>query len=206
MVTHPDALCAVGILAQFMQNLGMVHWNALMHVITYLNTTKYCWPTFGQGANQLEGYSDVDWALQTHRHSISGYVFHMGDGAVTWSSKKQVVVALSSTKAKYTVQTHAVKELIWLHTILSELNSPFEEPITLNCNNQGAIAHVKDNKFHARTKHINICYHHICEAIKNSNINMQYIAMNENIANIFTKPLAKVKFEHFTEKLGLGYA
>ena len=134
MVTRPDTLCAVGILAQFVQNPGMVHWNALMCVIAYLNTTKDYWLTFGRGANQLEGYSDADWASQTHRHSISGYVFCMGDGAVTWSSKKQVVVALSSTEAEYIAQTHAVKELIWLRTILGELNLPFEEPTTLNCN------------------------------------------------------------------------
>jgi hypothetical protein len=64
MVTHPDTLCAVGILAQFVQNLGIVHWNALMHVIAYLNTTKDYWLTFRRGANQFEGYSDADWASQ----------------------------------------------------------------------------------------------------------------------------------------------
>ena len=127
----------------------------------------------------------------------------MGDGAVTWSSKKQPIVALSSTEAEYVAQTHAAKELIWLCTILSELNSTFEEPTTLNCDNQGAIALAKDNKFHARTKHIDIRYHYIREAVENSDINMQYIPTNENIADIFTKPLAKAKFEHFTEKLGL---
>ena len=206
MVTRPDALCAVGILAQFVQNPGKVHWDALMRVIAYLNTTKDYWLTFGQGTNQLEGYSDADWASQTHRHSISGYVFRMGDGAVTWSSKKQAIVALSSTEAEYVAQTHAAKELIWLRTILGELNSPFEEPTTLNCDNQGAIALAKDNKFHARTKHIDIRYHFICEAVVDGSINMQYIPTNDNIADIFTKPLAKAKFERFVEKLGLGYA
>jgi hypothetical protein len=73
MVSRPDALCAMGILAQFVQNLGKTHWDALMRVITYLNTTKGYWLTFGHGANQLEGYLDADWASQTHRHSISGY-------------------------------------------------------------------------------------------------------------------------------------
>lgn len=206
MVTRPDALCAVGILAQFVQNPGMVHWNALMRVIAYLNTTKDYWLTFGQGANQLEGYSDADWASQTHRHSISGYTFRMGDGAVTWSSKKQAIVALSSTEAEYVAQTHAAKELIWLRTIIGELNSPFENPTTLHCDNQGAIALAKDNKFHARTKHIDIRYHFIREAVEDGSINMQYIPTNENIADIFTKPLAKAKFERFVQMLGLGYA
>jgi hypothetical protein len=206
MVTHPDTLCAIGILAQFVQNPGMVHWNALMRVIAYLNTTKDYWLTFGRGTNQLEGYSDADWASQTHRHSISGYVFHMGDSAVTWSSKKQAIVALLSNEAEYVAQTHAAKELIWLRTILSELNLPFEEPTTLNCDNQGAIALAKDNKFHARTKHIDICYHFICEAVEDGTINMQYIPTNDNIADIFMKPLAKAKFKRFTQMLRLGYA
>jgi hypothetical protein len=206
MVTRPNTLCAVGILAQFVQNPGMAHWNALMRVIAYLNTTKDYWLTFRHGTTQLEGYSDADWASQTHRHSISGYAFHMGDGAVTWSSKKQAIVALSSTEAEYMAQTHAAKELIWMRTILGELTSPFENPTTLNCDNQGAIALAKDNKFHARTKHIDIRYHFIREAVENGKINMQYIPTNDNIADIFTKPLAKAKFERFMAMLGLGYA
>jgi hypothetical protein len=130
----------------------------------------------------------------------------MGDGAVTWSSKKQAIVALSSTEAEYVAQTHAAKELIWLRTIIGELNSPFENPTTLHCDNQGAIALAKDNKFHARTKHIDIRYHFIREAVEDGSINMQYIPTNENIADIFTKPLAKAKFERFVQMLGLGYA
>src|SRR5882762_7167445 len=107
-----------------------------------------------------------------HRHSILGYAFHMGDSTVTWSLKKQAIVVLSSTEAEYVAQTHAAKELIWLRTILGELNSPFEEPTTLNCDNQGAIALAKDNKFHARTKHIDIRYHFIREAVEDSTIYM----------------------------------
>jgi hypothetical protein len=177
-----------------------------MRTIAYLNTTKDYWLTFGHGTTQLEGYSDANWASQTHRHSILGYTFRMGDGAVTWSSKKQAIVVLSSTKAEYVAQTRAVKELIWLRTILGELTSPFENPTTLNCDNQGAITLVKDNKFHARTKHINIRYHFICEAVENGKIKMQYIPTDDNIVDIFSKPLTKAKFERFTAMLGLGYA
>ena len=98
----------------------------------------------------------------------------MDHGAVTRSSKKPAILALSSTEAEYVAQTHAAKQLIWLRAILGELHSPFEEPTTLNCDNQGAIALAKDNKFQARTKHIDIRYHFIREAVENGNINMQY--------------------------------
>lgn len=113
----------------------------------------------------------------------------MGDGAVTWSSKKQNIVALSSMEAEYIAQTHAVKKLLLLCTILGELRSPFESLTTLNCDNQSAITLAKDNKFHAHTKHIDIRYHFICEAVEDNKIELQYIPTNENIADLFTKPL-----------------
>ena len=204
MISRPDALCAVGILAQFVQNPGLAHWKALKRVMGYLYTTRDLWLTFGGVDAELEGFSDADWASQSHRHSISGYAFRMGKGAVTWSSKKQAIVALSSTEAEYIAQTHAAKELIWLRTFLGELTTPFSGPITLPCDNQGAIALSKDNKFHARTKHIDIRYHFIREAVENNQVFMYYVPTDENVADIFTKPLAKPKFEKFVKLLGLG--
>lgn len=80
----------------------------------------------------------------------------MGQGAVTWSLKTPAIVALSSTKAEYIAQTHVAKELVWLCTFIGKLTTPFMEPITLHCDNQGAIMLSKDNKFHTHTKHIDI--------------------------------------------------
>src|ERR1700759_3261525 len=206
MIARPDALCTTGILTQFVQNPGLAHWKALKRLIRYLYTTRDMWLTFGGLDAILEGYSDADWGSQTHHHSISGYAFLMGNGAVTWSSKKQGVVALSSTEAEYIAQTHAAKELIWLRTFLGEVSSKFTQPTTLHCDNQGAIALSKDNKFHARTKHIDIRYHFIREAVENNKIHMSYISTDENVADIFTKPLARPKFEKFAKMLGLGFA
>ena len=80
----------------------------------------------------------------------------MGKGAVSWSLKKQYIIALSCTEAKYIAQTHAAKEVLWLQSFLTEVCGPGAAPLTINCNNQGAIALFKDNKFHAHTKHIDI--------------------------------------------------
>lgn len=90
VVSRPDAAYAVGILSKFMQNPGQAHWEAFG----------------GEKDEMLQGYCDADWASQEHRHSISGYSFHFGAGAVSWSSKKQAVIALSSTEAEYIAQTH----------------------------------------------------------------------------------------------------
>ena len=123
VISHPDVAFTVGILSQFIQNPGQVHWEGIKRVITYLGNTKNLWLTFGGCGNTiLEGFCDVDWAGQPHRHSILGYLFHMGVGAVTWSSKKQYIVALSSTEAEYIAQTHAVKGAMYLHTFVQEIH------------------------------------------------------------------------------------
>ena len=157
VVSRPDAAYAIGVLSQFIQNLGQAHWEALKRVIVYLGCTKDLWLTFGGRTNILtEGYCDADWAGQKHRHSISGYSFHMGTGAISWSSKRQYIIALSSTEAEYIAQTHAAKEALWLRSFLKEICGPQNSPLTINYDNQGAIALSKDNKFHSRTKHIDI--------------------------------------------------
>ena len=154
-----SAAYAIGILSQFVQNPGQLHWEALKCVIVYLGCTKDLWLTFGGHTKTLiKGYCNADWAGQKHWHSISGYSFHMGKGAISWSSKKQYIIGLSSTEAEYIAQTHAAKEALWLCSFLKEICGLQDTPLTINCDNQGAITLSKDNKFHARTKHIDIQY------------------------------------------------
>ena len=129
--------------------------NGPLPQVMYLGCTKDLWFTFGGRTTSLvEGYCDADWASQKHRHSISGYSFHLGNGAMSWSSKKQYIIVLSSTEAEYITQTHAAKEALWLQAFLWEIQGLCTGPLNINCDNQGAIALAKDNKFHARTKHL----------------------------------------------------
>ena len=157
VVSRPDTAYAVGILSQFIQNPGIVHWEGVKRLISYMNTTKNLWLTFGGNKKILfEGYSDADWASQPHRHSISGYCFHYGIGSVSWSSKKQSIVTLSSTESEYVAETHAAKEGIWLGSFVNEITGRDNRPLMIKADNQGAIALAKDNKFHSRTKHIDL--------------------------------------------------
>jgi hypothetical protein len=204
VVSRPDAAFAIGVLSQFIQNPGPAHWEGLKCVINYLGCTKNLWPTFGGKKNTLvEGFCDSDWASQKHRHSISGYSFHFGMGAVTWSSKKQNIIALSSMEAEYIAQTHAAKEVIWLQSFISEVQGTGKKKLTILCDNQGAIALSKDNKFHLRTKHIDLRYHFIREAVEDGKIKVNYILTDDNVSDIFTKPLPKLEFQRFVELLGL---
>jgi hypothetical protein len=106
-------------------------------------------------------------------------------------------------EAEYIAQTHAAKEAIWLRGFISKIQGTKKGRLTILCNNQGAIALSKDNKFHLHTKHIDLCYHFIHEAVENGKIKVNYIPTDNNVLDIFTKPLPKPKFQHFVELLGL---
>jgi hypothetical protein len=140
-----------------MQNPGPVHWEAVKRVIIYLGHMKDLWLTFGgKGPTLLEGYLDADWASQPHQHLISGFSFYYGWGLILWSSKKQAIITLLSTEAEYVAKTHASKEGVWLKSFVKEVAGIDVGALTIEADNQGAITLAKDNKFHARTKHIDL--------------------------------------------------
>jgi hypothetical protein len=125
-------------------------------------------------------------------------------GLISWSSKKQGIIVLSSTEAEYIAKTHAAKEGIWLKSFVREIVGEKIGPLTMMADNQGAISLAKDNKFHAHTKHIDLQYHFIHEAVEDKKIKMKYAPTSENITDIFTKVLPKLKFAEFVQKLGLA--
>ena len=173
-------------------------------MISYLGTTKNLWLAFGgQTEGHIQGFCNAYWVSQKHHHSISRYLFHYGIGVVSWSSKKQNIVSLSSTEADYIAQTHTAKEAIWLRSFVSEVTGGDAKPLTISCDNQGAIALAKDNKFHARTKHIDLQYHFICEAVEDGRINVKYVPTDDNVSDIFTKALPRPKFQQMVELLRL---
>ena len=203
VVSCPDTAYAVGILSQYIQNPGPAHWEALKWVMSYLVSTKDLWLTFGRKNGALvEGYCGVDWASQEGHHLILGLSFYYRQGTVFWSLTKQSIIALSSTKAEYITETHAAKEAIWLRSFINEVNGGIIWSL-MKANNQGAMALAKDNKFYSWTKHIDLHYHLIHKTVENGKVKMGYILSADNVANIFTKPLAKPKFKHFVKLLGL---
>ena len=204
VATGPQVGFIVRILAQFMANPGRAHWEALKRVIRYLKGVKDYWLTLGTTDDGLEGFTDADFASQTDRHSISGYVFRYHGGAVSWSSKKQSVIALSTTEAEYIASTHAAQEAVWLRRLIDEIAPSSKLPTPLFCDNNGARALAKsDAVYHSRTKHIDIKYHFVREAVKDRKISIIYVSTNENIADLFTKALARPKFEPFTTAMGI---
>ena len=166
-MTCPDIAFAVSTLSQYLDSSYSTHIQAVTRVFCYLSATKELKLVLGGTQTNITGCSDANWDLQIHCHSISGFTFFVGIGTVSWSSKKQPIITLSSTKAEYVTLTHSSKDIIWIHKLLTEFSSifSFTVPTTLFCDNQGAIHLSKDSTFHSHTKHIDIHFHFNCQTI-----------------------------------------
>ena len=128
----------------------------------------------------------------------------LNGGAVSWLSKQQDTISLSTTEAKYIALTHAAKEAIWLRNLLSEIFGPITHAIPIMSDNQSTIALAKDDCFHARTKHIDIQYHFIHYVIEEGKICLTYCPTKNMTADIFTKALPLMKAKHFAASRGLA--
>jgi transposase InsO family protein len=203
--SRPDIAFVVGQLAQFLENPGRVHWEAAKRVMRYLKGTKERKLVYGGDEKKgLECFTDADGSSQDHRRAISGFVILVDGAAVSWSSKKQELVTLSTMESEYVATTHAAKELIWLRRLLGEVFRPLIFPIKLHSDNQSAIALARsEGQFHARSKHIDIRWHFIKFCIENKSIELLYCPTEEMIADIFTKPLSNIKAKKFSRGLGL---
>ena len=154
--------------------------------------------------NVLVGYSDSDWGGNIDDFkSTSGYVFNIGSGAVSWASKKQDVVALSTTEAEYISLSVASCQALWLRNVLHELKCPQEKGTIMFCDNQSSISLSKNPVFHGRSKHINIKYHFIRELIKDGEVYIKYCKTQDQVADVFTKALKTDSFLKMKEKLGV---
>ena len=203
MGTRPDIAFATSTVAQFSENPGWAHWEAVKRIYRYLIGTKELELMYGGEQRGLVGYVDADGASQEHRRAISGYVFMVDGGAVSWSSKKQELVTLSTAEAEYVTQIHAAKEAIWLLRLLTEIFHPIDSPTTLFSDSKSAIALAQDGHYHARTKHIDIWYHFIHYIIKAGTIKLVYCPTDDMTADTLTKALPSVKPKHSAAALGL---
>ena len=203
--TRPDIAYATGVLSRFMSKPTNVHWSVAKGVLKYLATTKNMTLELG-GKGQIEmiGFCDSDYAgdIDTRR-STTGYVFMYGNGAISWSSKRQTTVAVSTTEAEYMAAAHATKEALWLQLLLLELGSPCSNML-IRADNQGAIKLLKNPIISQRSKHIDVIYHFAREQVAQENITFQYIGTQDMLADILTKPVSKEKHEKCCIGLGLS--
>jgi hypothetical protein len=206
LVTRPDLSFSVVRLAQYAANPGRAHWQALKRVLVYLVSTKDWGLTYGEGGRSgLEVYSDADYASADvdGRRSHSAYVSMLNGGAISWASKKQECVVVSTCEAEYVALCHAVKETIWLRSVLASLQLLLPGPTTVYEDNNGAKALAQNPNSHARSKHIDIRFHFTRDKVSDGSVAIQAKRTSEMLADLGTKLLARVKHRFFSWAMGL---
>ncbi|KAF7345200.1 Retrovirus-related pol polyprotein [Mycena sanguinolenta] len=191
--TRPDLAFPVGRLATCVQNSQPEQWKAIQHVLAYVKGTLDYKITYRRGVEtgiKPVGWGDADYAgdLETRR-STSGKVFMMAGGPVSWSSKKQDSVALSTVEAEYIALARSAKQAMWMYSFLAEIDMLQERPTVIHCDNASAVALAKDAKGHARVKHIDIREHYIRERVGEGDVEIVRTDSLSNLADLFTKAL-----------------
>ncbi|GJZ06213.1 pre-mRNA-splicing factor ATP-dependent RNA helicase DEAH7-like protein isoform X1 [Tanacetum coccineum] len=184
-----------GVVSRFLSNPGKKHWEAVKWIFRYLRGTSKLGITFGNGKPMLVGYTDSDLAgNKDNMKSTSGYLMTFAGGAVSWQSRLQKCVALSTTEAEYVAATEACKELLWLKRFLQELGFKQQRYAVL-CDNQSTIHLAKNSMFHKRTKHIDIRYHWIRDAIEDGMFELNKVHTDDNASDMLTKAVAREKLK-----------
>ena len=196
--TRPDIASAVRAVSKHLCSYGDVHWTAVKRIMRYLKGTssmrlRYGGERVGDG---LVGYADADWGNdKDERKSVTGYVFMHAGGPVSWCSRGQRTVALSSTEAEYMSLSEACREVTYLRLLLSELKHMQHGATTVYEDNQGAIALTKNPEHHARNKHIDMRHHYCRDMVQRGAVNVVYMPTHLMPADMLTKALASVAFQ-----------
>ena len=203
--TRPDIVQPISLISRFMNEPSKIHLIATKRILHYLNGTKKLdIKCVKEKDNKLVGYTDSDWTGSIDDHkSTSGYLFCLGTKPISWSSKKQKTVALSSAEAEYIAATDAACESVWLRRILSDMQQSEEMPTIIYCDNMSAIAMTKNMVFHSRTKHIELRHHFIRKLVQEEEIQLNFVNTNEQLADVFTKVGTSEKLKEFQKNVGI---
>ena len=202
--TRPDIMAATSFVSRYVSNPGLEHWTAVKRILRYLKGTEDLGLVLGGSTSvSLHGYSDADWGGDRDtRKSTTGYVFFIGNGCVSWQTKKQPTTALSTTEAEYLSLSTASQEMLWLRQLLEELGYS-QKTTTIQQDNTGCIQLSENNKHHQRTKHIDIRHHFIKDLVLNDVLKLVFCNSENMVADLFTKSLPRTTFEKLCAKLNV---
>lgn len=203
--TRPDIMNTVTKLAQFVSNPSSTHWKAAKRVLRYLKGTASYGLIYKKTGKHVQGYCDANWgSCPIDRKSYSGYSFILGGASISWSSRKQKTVATSSCEAEYVSLAEAMKEGIYLQSILTEMNLLRYATISIDTDSRSAMFLAQDPVFHGRSKHIDIKYHFIRDVLKNNkSIKLGHVPTESMLADVLTKALPCIKHYKCMDGLGL---
>ncbi|KAI0923982.1 hypothetical protein AcV5_010529 [Taiwanofungus camphoratus] len=192
ITTRPDIQFAVSFLARFNSNPGPAHWNAVKHVFRYLQGSKHFKLTYKPDSAQkmFVTYSDAAHAdCRNTGRSTGGYVVKVGTGAISWSSKLQGIVTLSTTEAEYIAAVEAGKEILWMRNILTEFGYTIDMPSTLYIDNQSSLSVTKNPEHHGRMKHLDLRFYWLRDTVETGIITTEYMPTKLMVADVLTKAL-----------------
>ncbi|CAJ2667154.1 unnamed protein product [Trifolium pratense] len=197
--SRPDICHSVGIVSRFMQSPKLSHMQAVKRILRYLQGTidyGVLYTKTDENQKKLVGYCDFDWSGdKVERRSTMGYIFTLFNCPISWSSKKQSVVALSTCEAEYISACNAACQGIWLLALLQEMKIDIEQEVELMVDNKSAINLAKNPIAHGRSKHIETKFHFLRDQVTKGKIKMTYCNTEKQMADVLTKPLKIDRFK-----------
>ena len=206
--TRPDIAHAAGVLSRFIAHPRARHWVAAKRVLRYLAGTSHLGLEYGGASERgaavelTPNYCDADWAGDvTDRKSTTGFVMKVNGSTVSWASRKQSTVSLSSAEAEYMAAGAAAQEVLWLRALLRDLGFEQQSATVVYCDNQAAIAIASDSVHHARTKHIDIRHHFIRDHVASGELALRWVSTLEQEADVLTKALGAVPYTRMRDRI-----
>ena len=208
VVTRPDIAEAVGVVSRFSANPTETHMKAVDDIYAYLKDTSNLGLHFRKNCadQELHAYVDADWAgCPNTRRSTTGYVIKLAGSPISWSSRRQRTVAMSTCEAEYVAGYKATQEIIWVQNMINDLRIKDLEVTStpLLIDNNAALKLTRNPELHDRTKHIELKYHFLREMTLSGRIDTQRVSSKDNLADLLTKPLPRDAFENLTKELGM---
>lgn len=201
--TRPDISFAVSVVSQVLDKPTKRHWEMVKRILRYLKGTAELGIVYRNGLDPgvLTAYSDADYAGDTKtRRSTSGFCCKYMGGPVSWSSRRQKSVALSTTEAEYIAASEAAKDVVWLTRLFNEISTLTAVPVLL-IDNMSAVKLVQNPVFHRKSKHIDVRYHFVREKHEEGRLMVSHICGEDQLADVLTKPLAKDRFQRLCREI-----
>ncbi|XP_047158697.1 uncharacterized mitochondrial protein AtMg00810-like [Vigna umbellata] len=208
--SKPDLMFGVGLISRFMSNPKISHMAAAKRILRYVKGTADYGILFPYGTKEEElklvGYTDSDFGGdQIERKSTSGNIYFINRAPISWSSKKQTVITLSSCETEYIAGCYAVCLGVWLNEVSKELKVQTDRPVELKMDNTSAISLAKNPVSHGRrrSKHIEVKYHFLRDMVNKGRFELTHCRTDLQLANMFTKALKLERFEFLKKEIGV---
>jgi hypothetical protein len=203
--TRPDIMFSVSLISRYMSKPTELHLQAAKRILRYLKGTVSYGIFYKKGGEEeLLAFTDSDYAGdEEDSKSTSGYVFLLSSGAVSWMSKKQPIVALSTTEAEFVAAAASACQAVWMRRVLRNLSHDQEGSTSIMCDNSSTIKLSKNPVMHGRSKHIRVRFHFLRDLAKDGEVELVYCPTQEQVADLMTKALKLEAFQKLRKKMGM---